>query len=357
MLRAVERYRSERGRSEYLLVPGAAHVIPHPLLEFSVKRRLVVPGKPEDRKEPRRKAKEISRLPTYTDLDTLEVPVPSGFDPPYEMKMVLAGSIRGEPCPDCDAGALDCGACKASGKQDCQKRVKCKTCGGGANACWSCGGAGKRGSRKPPAKAQNKVRIHWCELCGADDMACPDCRGTQTKKCPDCDGTGHRACVECKGSKRVEHKPCAGSGYFTFYTRVVIDLRVTPDSKRIQAPTHLRWQARRAGWRQEILTSPAAELPADLPETLRTEVESRLALAKGEVLREATLRYLPVARVTVEGDPEWVYFVFPEPPEAGGGLKVVRRPARQRVVRLAGLTAAAVVIAALVALLAMQVTG
>ncbi len=357
MVRAVERYRSGQGRSEYLSVPGAAHVTPKPLLELSIRRRLVVMGKPEKRKEKTRKAKEISRYPAYTDLDTLEVPVASGFGPPYKVTMVLAGSIREEPCRDCDAGELDCDVCGASGKQDCQERVKCKACGGGANACWSCGGTGKRGSRKPPAKAQNKARSHWCELCGADDMACPDCRGRQTKKCRDCDGTGRRACGECDGSKRVKHEPCAGSGYFTFYTRVVIRLPVEPDSEPIPAPAHLRWQTRRAGWRKEILTDVTDQLPADLPEALRAVVERRLVLAKGEVRREVTLRYLPVGRVTVNADQEWVYFVFPEPPEAGGGLKVVRRPARKQIVRLAGLAATAAVIALLVALLAMQVTG
>jgi len=284
--------------------------------------------------------------------------VPEGFAQTPPVKAVLAGSIAEKQCPGCDEGWLECDACEGSGTQDCPEKEKCRGCDGGADACWSCGGTGKRGSRKPPAKGQRKARTDFCKLCGEDDVACPDCSGEQIKKCDRCNGTGHRPCDECKGRKRFEHDRCEGFGHVTTFTEVVINHTVKPTPKgRIPAPAHLWWQTRRAGWRQEILTSPAAELPADLPETLRPEVERRLAFAKGEVLRKATLRFLPVARVEVVGDPEWVYFAFPERPGTDGGLKVVRRPARQRVVRLAGIAATAVVIAVLVAWLGMKATG
>lgn len=357
MLRAVERYRSERGRPAHLTVPGEAHLTDRSLLDFHIERRLEKRGRPGPMKVPGRKLKQISRWPTYTDPDAIEVPVPSGFGWSAPVTVVLAGSIAEEQDPDCDAGWLTCDVCKGSGTQTCPTRVKCRGCDGGTDACWSCGGTRKKGHRKPPPQGQRKARTTCCRLCGEHDVACPECFGEQTKQCGVCNGTGNSPCGECDGDKRVKHDACKGTGYFTTFTGVVIEHPVEKDEEVPPPPAHLWWQTRRAGWRKEILTNVTDKLPANLPETLRTEVEPRLALAKGEVLRKATLRFLPVGRVTVTGDQERVYFVFPEPPEAGGGLKVVRRPARQRVVRLAGLTAAAVVIAALVALLAMQVTG
>ncbi|MGW3651509.1 hypothetical protein [Streptomyces sp. NPDC000878] len=322
-----------------------------------IRRRFEEWGKPEEREEPGRKLKQISRRPAYTDLGTRVVPVPAGFARSDPVTVVLAGSIAEKECPDCDAGWLACDTCKRSGTQKCPETVKCPGCRGGTDACWSCGGTGKKGHRKPPPKGQRKARTTCCRRCGEHDMACPECFGEQTKQCPLCNGTGNRSCDDCNGNKRVKHKRCEATGYLTTFTAVVIKHPVVPDPKRILPPAHLWWQTRRAGWRQEILTSPAAELPADLPETLRPEVERRLAFAKREVLREATLRFLPVARVEVVGDPEWVYFAFPERPGTGGGLKVVRRPARQRLVRLAAIASTAVVIAVLVTWLAMTATS
>lgn len=327
------------------------------MLDFRIDRRFEVRGKPEQALVPGRKLKRISEFPTYTDLDTLDVPVPAGFAPSLPVTLVLAGSIAEEQCPGCEAGRRDCVPCKGSGTQDCPQTVKCPGCGGGADACWSCAGTRKKGYRKPPAKARSKPRTDWCRLCGEHDVACPKCFGEKTKVCRLCKGTGHKSCDTCGGRKRVEHKLCAASGYLTTFTKVVVDHPVEPDPKQIPAPLHLRWPTRRAGWRWETLTDVTDKLPADLPETLRTEVEPLLTFAKGEVAREVTLGHLPVARVTVESDPEWVYFAFPERPETDGGLKVVRRPARQRVVRLAAIASAAVVIAVLVTWLVMKAIG
>jgi len=357
MLQAVERYLSGRGRGVRLIVPGTAGLTRRPLLDFRIDRRFEERRGGLERRVPGKKLKQISKRPTYTDLATHPVDVPAGFAPSPPVKPVLAGSVAEEPCPDCAAGKRDCDACGGSGTQDCPKRVKCAGCGGGVDACWSCGGTRNRGSRKPPVNARSQTRTDWCRRCGEHDVACPKCFGRQTMTCRVCGGKGHRPCDACGGSKRVQHKPCAGTGFFTTFIEAVITHPVKSDQERIPAPAHLWWRTRRAGWRQEVLTNVTDKLPADLPEAFRTEVEPRLALAKGEVLRAATLRYLPVARVTVEGDPEWVYFAFPERPETGGGLRVVRRPARQRVVRLAAIASAVVVIAVLVTWLAMKAIG
>ncbi|MFF3373307.1 hypothetical protein ACFYXF_10185 [Streptomyces sp. NPDC002680] len=342
-----------------LIVPGTAGLTRHPLLDFRIDRRFEERHGGLERRVPGKRLKQISKRPTYVDLPTHPVDVPAGFAPSPPVKLVLGGSVAEEPCPDCAAGKRDCDACGGSGTQDCPKRVKCAGCGGGADACWSCGGTRNRGSRKPPANArtQARTRTDWCRRCGAHDMACPQCFGRQTMTCRVCEGKGHRPCDACGGSKRVRHKPCAGTGFFTTFVEAVITHPVQSDQERVPTPAHLWWPTRRAGWRRESLSNATDKLPADLPDTLRTQVEPQLARAKREVARRATLHFLPVARVMVVGDQEWVYFAFPERPETGGTLKVVRRPAKQRVVRLAGIAATAVVIAVLVAWLAVRAVG
>lgn len=361
MLQAVERYLSVRGEpSVRLMAPGTADLSREPLLDFRIDRRFEVRRDGVQKRVPGRKLKQISRRPSYADLATHPVDVPAGFTPSPPVKLVLEGSVAEVPCPDCSAGKRDCDGCGGSGTQDCPKSVTCDGCGGGADACWSCGGSRNRGSRRPPAhvQAQARTRTDWCRRCGERNVACPKCVGSQAMTCPECNGKGRRRCDACNGSKRVQHKPCAGTGFFTTFVEAVITHPVESDRERVPAPAHLRWPTHwRAGWREKHLTNVTDKLPADLPEPLRALVEPQLALAEGEVTRGATLRHLPVARVTVDADPEWVYFAFPEREETGGGLRVVRRPARQRVVRWAGIASAAVVVAVLVTVLVMVATG
>jgi len=358
MLQAVERYLAGRGNPARLVAPGTAELSREPLLDFRIDRRFEErhPGVP--RRVAGKKLKQISKRPTYTDLATHHVPVPSGFLPSPPVKLVLAGSVAEVPCPDCAAGKRDCETCGGSGTQDCPKAVTCDGCGGGADACWSCGGTRNRGSRKPPAnpQARAKTRTDWCRRCGERDVACPKCVGSQTMTCPDCNGKGRGPCGACEGAKRLEHKPCGGSGFFTTFIEAVITHPVESDQEQVPAPLHLRWPTSRAGWRRAHLNNAIDKLPADLPETLRTRVEPKLALAERELARGATLSHLPLARVTVDADPDWVYFAFPERPE-GATLKVVRRPARQRVIRLVGMVSAAVVVALLVTVLVLTTTG
>lgn len=360
VLRAVERYLSEQGREVRLLVPATARLTKQPLLDFRIVRRTVVRGRPVQREEPRKRLKEISRRPSYTDLATHPVEVPSGFAEARPVTLVLEGSTVEVPCPDrdCDGGMVDCGGCGASGRVDCPPTLKCGGCRGGVDACWSCGGTGKKGTRKPPAKARTTVRTEWCRLCGEHDVACPKCLGRRTKPCDVCKEKGFRACDTCRGAKRLKHKRCGGSTFVTRFTEVEISFPLERDRDREPARPHLRWptSSSRAGWREKRLTSVADKLPADLPETLRSRVEPQLALVKGEATREAILRYLPVARVTVDGDLEWVYFAFPAE-QGSDALKVVRRPAKEVVLRVAGIAAASVMIAVLVTVLVVSTLG
>lgn len=360
MLQAVERYLSGRGRGVRLIVPGTATLTGRSLLDFRIDRRFEIRGKEVPRRVPGKKLKEISKRPVYTDLAAHPIAVPAGFAPSPSVKLVLAGSIAEEPCkhPDCHEGMRDCGECRGSGTRKCPKRVKCDGCGGGVGACWSCGGTRNRDSQKPPAKARTQVRTDWCRRCGAHDAACPKCQGQQTMPCGVCKEKGVRPCDVCKGAKRVEHKPCRGTGYFTTYTEAEITHPVESDRKRVSAPPHLWWPTSswRAGWRVARLTNVTDKLPADLPENLRAQVEPQLALAKREATRGATLRHLPLARVTVDADPEWVYFAFPARAEPDT-LKVVRRPAKHVVLRISGIASAAVVIAVLVTVLVVRAIG
>ncbi|WP_055525179.1 hypothetical protein [Streptomyces graminilatus] len=347
------------------MVPGTARLTDRPLLDFRIDRRFEVRGQEVRRRVPGRKLKEISKRPAYTDLAAHPVPVPSGFASSPPVRLVREGSMAEESCEGCAGGSLDCEQCGGSGTQKCPTRVKCRACGGGVDACWSCGGTRDRDTRKPPAKAQRQVRTDWCRRCGAHDVACPKCQGQQTMPCGVCKEKGVRPCDACKGSKRVRHDPCGGKGYFTAYVEAEISHPVESDRKRVAAPPHLWWPTSwRAGWRVKHLANVWDKLPPDLPESLRAEVEPQLALARREVARRATLRYLPVARVTVDADPEWVYFAFPDRVGAGTDtetgtdiLKVVRRPAKQVVLRVAGIASGAVVIAVLAMVLVLRVIG
>ncbi|MDX3458112.1 hypothetical protein PV396_40300 [Streptomyces sp. ME02-8801-2C] len=356
VLQSVERYLSGRGNPVRLVAPGTAELSRQPLLEFRIDRRFEErhPGVPE--RVPGKKLKQIAKRPSYTDLATHQVPVPAGFQPTLPVRLVLAGSVAEGPCPDCAAGKRDCDTCGGSGTQDCPELVACDGCGGGSDSCWSCGGNRRPGSRKPPPNAS--PRTDWCRRCAAPKAACPKCVGFQTMTCPVCDGKRRRKCEACNGAKRVRHKPCEGTGFFTTFIEARITHPVESEQERVAAPAHLRWRTQwRAGWREKRLHRVTDKLPADLPETLRGQVEPQLALAEREVARLATLRYLPVARVTVDADPDWVYFAFPGRSESAAPLNVVRRPAKQRVLRLVGIASAAVVVALLVTLLVLSVTG
>ncbi|WP_405819458.1 hypothetical protein OG241_29570 [Streptomyces sp. NBC_01390] len=361
VLRAVERYLSGRGRDVRLVVPTTARLTRRTLLDFRIVRRTVVRGRPVPRSIPGKRLSEISKRPSYTDLATHPVEVPSGFAEATPVTLVLEGSVAETPCRDrdCDGGKVDCTECGASGRVDCPKTVKCRGCGGGVDACWSCAGTEKKGTRKPPANARsNQARTDWCRLCGEHDVACPKCLGKRTKPCGVCKGKGFRTCDTCDGDKRLKHGPCGGSGFVTTFTEVEIRFPVERDKVRVRDLPHLWWPTSpsRASWREKRLTDVTDKLPADLPDTLRARVEPKLALINGEATREATLRYLPVARVTVVDDLEWVYFAFPDR-QGPDALKVVRRPSKQVVLRVSGIAAASVVIAVLVTVLVVSAIG
>ncbi|WP_405536455.1 hypothetical protein OG787_25120 [Streptomyces sp. NBC_00075] len=361
MLRAVERYLSGRGDpSVRLLVPGTAELSRRPLLDFRIERRFEVRRGGVRQRVPGKKLKQISRKrETYTDLDTHPVDVPAGFAPSPTVILVLAGSIAEVPCADCKGGKQGCGLCAGRGTRDCAQKVNCTGCGGGTAACLSCGGSrtayGPR--NRQPSRTASGPRVQ-CARCGSHNAACPKCAGRQTMDCPDCDGKGLRPCDSCGGRKNVRHEECEGTGFFTTWTEAHITHPVAADRERDPAPAYLWWPTHRTGgWREAPLKDVTDKLPADLDESHRALVQPHLARKQREVRRRVTLRHLPLARVAVNASPKWVYFAFPERPEAGAGLKVVRRPARQQVVRFAATASAAVVIVVLVVWLTVKAIG
>ncbi|MGW6007812.1 hypothetical protein [Streptomyces sp. NPDC055210] len=355
MLQAVELHLGGNGEASRLIAPGTAELSARPLLDFRIDRRYEKRREGIQGSAPGKKLKHISKRPSYIDLATHHVPVPSGFAPTQPVRLVLQGSVAEVVCAECKGGKQSCGVCGGSGTQTCAESVKCKSCGGGSDACWSCAGTGKRGSRRPSGNAQGKSRTDWCRRCGAHDVACPECVGNGTITCTVCKGTGRRACDACKGSKRFRHEACNCTGFVTTWTAAEISHPVGVDRERDRAPAHLWWPTYRTdGWREVSLKDVTDKLPADLPEPHRERIAPHLPRKEVEVRRLAVLRYLPVARVTVAADPDWVYFAFPDGPGADGGIKVIRRPARPRVVRLGGIAAAAILIAVLVMVLALQ---
>ncbi|MEH0419994.1 hypothetical protein [Streptomyces sp. B21-083] len=370
MLRAVESYLSGRGDPVRLVAPGTAELSRRPLLGFRIERRFEERGKAGPRSMPGKKLRQISKRPTYTDLATHVVPVPPGFAPSPPVELVLAGSVAEVPCTGCKGGKQGCGSCGGHGRQDCVQKVTCTGCGGGSGSggrgggkggpetCLSCGGSRTAGGprNRPPSRTAVGQRVQ-CARCGSHNAACPRCAGRRTMDCPACDGTGLRPCDSCGGSKNVAHEECKGTGFFTTWTEAVITHPVTSDRERDPAPVHLWWPTyRRGAWRDTPLRDVTDKLPADLEDTHRARVEPHLARKQGEVRRRVALRHLPLARVTVNSDADWVYFAFPDRSEADA-IKVVRRPSRPQVVRLAGIVSAAVVIGVLVTVLVVQAIG
>ncbi|WP_105970412.1 hypothetical protein [Streptomyces geranii] len=356
-LRAVERYFSAKGDSSVrLLVPGTAELSRQPLLDFRIVRRFEVRRGGVPQRLPGKKLKQVSKRPSCTDLATEQVPVPEGFGSSPRVELVMAGSIAEVPCADCEGGKQGCGDCGGRGTQDCVRKVDCAGCGGGDAACLSCGGSrtafGPR--NRQPSRTTSGPRVQ-CARCGSHNAACPGCAGRQIVDCPACAGTGLRQCESCKGATNFRHEECKGTGFFTTWTEAHITHPVVPDREQERARAYLWWPTyRQGGWRETPLTDITAKLPPDLPDDHRARVEPHLAHKQGEVRRRATLRHLPVARITVNDRPNWVYFAFPgrAGTETTGVVEVVRRPSRPRVVLGAGIATAVLVTAVLVALLA-----
>ncbi len=238
MLQAVERYLSGQGRTVRLVVPRTAELSRQPLLDFRIERRYEkrrggLPGR-----LPGKKLKQVSRRPSYIDLDTHPVEVPPGFAQSPQVELVLAGSIAEVLCPDCAAGKQDCEGCGGRGRIKCVKYVECTGCGGGGDACWECGGTGRPPvgprNRRRPTNAQ--VMRVMCNRCGLPDAACPTCLGRKEMNCPACGAQGHRACDTCKGTKHVRHTQCDGTGFFTTWTGAVVTHPVDSDRERNRLP-------------------------------------------------------------------------------------------------------------------------
>lgn len=158
---------------------------------------------------------------------------------------------------------------------------------------------------------------------------------------------GHTRVPPCESSGTVTHEQCEGTGGTVTWTEGTVTRKPRANRVRLYAtgvPLIARRLARRTGdWHETSLThheSPPSELTALFP-----DLSPRLKEHTNEISRQATLRHLTVARVTVLQQPHWVYYVFP-----GHDTPQVRAlPSRQRTVQIAG--AALVALAVLVLLL------
>ncbi|MFD8030918.1 hypothetical protein ACFV3F_19615 [Streptomyces sp. NPDC059717] len=352
LLQAVGEHVARHGISVLLTSPGAAHLSWQSLLDCRIVRSVEERSEREMRTTGRRR--DIAERPAYTDLASHPVETPADPVTPLRLELVREGSLGEVSCEGCEGGRRTCGRCTGNGRLACEKFVSCDGCGGGIDACWECDGTGRprrrgnlTGSR--PVDGPQRAR---CSRCHRPDAACPKCLGKGRVDCPACRASGFVECSACRGEGRVKHTECAGTGLFTTWTGAVISR--TADQRKVEeaAPLHIRSATDGAGaWRRSVLTGVTDKLPDDLEPVHRTLIEGHLALAKNEVGRRVTIRYLPLARVTVHADPDRVYFAFP----SSTGIKVVERPSKQRVVRFSAIASTAVAVAVLLLLLVVVV--
>ncbi|MEU1666198.1 hypothetical protein ABZ547_21770 [Streptomyces sparsogenes] len=85
-------------------------------------------------------------------------------------------------------------------------------------------------------------------------------------------------------------------------------------------------------------------LPLDLPDGFRKLVQPHLTPHKGEIARQATFKYLQLARAEAPNHPHRVYYVFP----TASSPRVLVLPSQQRTWQIAGATLCVVLVLLLI---------
>ncbi|MEU6341133.1 hypothetical protein ABZ883_09300 [Streptomyces sp. NPDC046977] len=345
VLQAVERHLSARsGGPVRFGSPAAVRITWHSLLDCRIVRTT------ETRVESTRVHKgriDLSKRPVYTDLTTYKTEPPPEPGRPRRIELVQRDSVRERAC-ECGNGTWRCTQCEGRGDLPCDTTVVCAACRG-LDPCTACEGTGRArnraSAREQDTAPSERVR---CAKCRSPRAACPACAGRARTECPKCHGGGSVPCPQCKGSGTVPHDACAGTGAITTWTGAVIEQRdraeeVTLPERR--PPGRARRRARSAGsWREAVLTSSGADLPAGLADAHRAAITPRLGRSPGEVARRVTIRHLPLARLAADHEPDRVFYVFPGLTD----LEVVPLPSRRQVLRTSAVGVAVLVVALLV---------
>ncbi|MFI1867300.1 hypothetical protein [Streptomyces jumonjinensis] len=105
------------------------------------------------------------------------------------------------------------------------------------------------------------------------------------------------------------------------------------------------WAAGAGAWRETHLDSSCDILPDELDSAYRTVLHDRLRRRKNEVARHATIRHLPLVRITLHDTPAKVIYAFP----TASRVEILALPAPWRTAWAAGVVT---VVAAALCLLA-----
>jgi hypothetical protein len=297
---------------------------------------------------------DLSKHPRYTSLALFKTdPVVDVGSAPRVWKLVKEGSEREEACVTCSDGWQKCPHCGGSGIQDCRPcdAVKCAACEG-TPSCTACGGTGDRKERPRRVRLteEDKQRRTKCGKCGKARAACPVCAGHGRADCARCRRTQVVDCKKCDNGLR-KHKECKGTGRYTVYLEARIRWdRVGPEKAdwppAEEIPERVRKQAAALGsWRTTRLVGEDPALPGELTDGMRAAILPRLRPVEHELLHEASVRTLPMARARVAQDQHGVYYVWPG---LAGVPEVMRVPTRRLGGLFAGLTACAVLLVVVV---------
>ncbi|WP_151773434.1 hypothetical protein [Streptomyces abyssomicinicus] len=309
-----------------------------------------------ERERPTRKpgSVDLSALPRYTSLALYKTePATDLGSAPRTWNLVREGSEREEGCVTCSDGWQKCPHCGGSGVLDCRPcdAVKCAACEA-TTPCTACGGSGDRKERPRRVRLseEDRRRRTRCGACGRSRAACPVCAGHGRAGCARCDRSQVVDCAKCENGIR-RHKECEGTGRWTVYREASIRWDRT-DPERIhwpssqEVPERVRRQASaRGSWRTTRLVGEDPALPAELTDGTRAAIAARLRPVENELLQEASVRTMPMARATVAQDRRGVYYVWPG---GAGRPEVVRVPARRWAGLSAGLLACAVLVVVVV---------
>ncbi|MFH8574027.1 hypothetical protein [Streptomyces sp. NPDC017993] len=337
-LDAVRRHVAERGQAPKMDLPATAEVTWHSLLEGKIVRSI------ETRTEGERIHRgriDLSGRPQYDRLQHYRLAPPKDPAVAKTLELVQRGSVTEQSCA-CGNGKVACPRCQGRGDLLCEESATCTDCRG-IDSCLRCDGTGHRSRKTPQDQRQATGERLTCKKCGALEAACPTCRGRGRVTCATCQGKGIRQCPDCERAGTVPHDRCAGTGHTVTWVEGIISRQ--PQTEEIRWPeSKLPYMARQharenGNWRKTSLTDNDS-IPDNLEPEFKALLRPRLKPHEGEVARQASLRYLPLARVAVPQHRHRIYYVFP----GHTALQVLTLPSQQRTWQIAGVVLGALAV-------------
>ncbi|MFE6685626.1 hypothetical protein ACFVFQ_04020 [Streptomyces sp. NPDC057743] len=330
VLAAVRQHIIERGDPSPVEQPSAAKIRWRSLLEGEV-LRCIETHREQERFHPGHI--DLSDRPEYDILQQHPLDAPQELAAETTVTMVKRGTVKEETCP-CGNGKVACPRCQGRGAVQCDPSATCTDCPD-TDPCLCCHGTRTRSKGLPDDHEQERKDRTTCKLCGALDAACPTCRGRGKVTCSTCQGRGSFSCPDCDRVGTVPHERCAGTGHTVSWIEGTIRRQPrTEEVKRSHSGVSFvaRKQARDNGkWATASLMNHDA-VPDDLDAEFKKLLRPHLKRRKDEIAREATFRYLPLARVEVPHQPHRIYYVFPGKTR----LEVLPLPSPQRTWRIVG---------------------